>query len=492
MGEGLKVFILTEGGQHVGLGHIMRCTSLCQAFEKMGVAAVFVVNGDESAVGLLGSTKSHIFDWLEDRERLFSIIEGADVVIIDSYLADMTCYDKIAEIVRLQVCIDDNMRIEYPKGIVINGSIGAENMDYPLKDGVTYFLGTEYMPLRREFWAVPEKEIKKNIETIMVTFGGNDMRNLTPRTMKSLALDYPGLTKKVIIGMGFTNVRQIEEAKDDRTDLTYYPDAAGMKKVILESDLAVSAGGQTLYELARCGVPTIAISVAGNQSANIEGWHKAGFIEYAGQWTDEGILDNIADKINALDNEGTRKKKAEIGRNLVDGHGAVRAVQSCLKKYFTDFLVLRPAGPEDMNDVFELSNDPEVRRNSFNQESIRPEDHRGWFSNKLRDPNCLFLIASANSHFIGQVRFDLTDDKAVISISIVKEYRGTGIGITVLQRALLYLRSEKSSVNLIAAYVKKENLPSGRFFKKAGFSFTKQITVKNQDAFKFSYALKEG
>ena len=81
----------------------------------------------------------------------------------------------------MPVCIDDNMRIEYPKGVVINGGIGAENMGYPLKDGVTYFLGIGYMPLRREFWDVPAKEIKKSIENIMVTFGGNDIRNLTKR-----------------------------------------------------------------------------------------------------------------------------------------------------------------------------------------------------------------------------------------------------------------------------------------------------------------------
>ena len=43
--------------------------------------------------------------------------------------------------------------------------------------------------------------------------------------------------------------------------------------------LAVSAAGQTSYELARCGVGMILIQVAENQEGNIEGWKKKGLIQ---------------------------------------------------------------------------------------------------------------------------------------------------------------------------------------------------------------------
>ena len=58
-------------------------------------------------------------------------------------------------------------------------------------------------------------------------------------------------------------------------------------------DLAVSAAGQTLYELAQMGVPTIAIQVADNQKDNIEGWLKAGFIHFAGEWDDAKLVENL-------------------------------------------------------------------------------------------------------------------------------------------------------------------------------------------------------
>ena len=62
------------------------------------------------------------------------------------------------------VYIDDNKRLDYPKGIVVNGSIYAEELNYPHKNGPTYLLGIKYAPLRKEFWEVPEKKIKKRLK----------------------------------------------------------------------------------------------------------------------------------------------------------------------------------------------------------------------------------------------------------------------------------------------------------------------------------------
>lgn len=48
---------------------------------------------------------------------------------------------------------------------------------------------------------------------------------------------------------------------------------------------------------------------------------------------------------------------------------------------------LHKAKLEDMMDVFNLANDPEVRKNSFSQKQINLEDHKIWFSKKICDQN---------------------------------------------------------------------------------------------------------
>src|SRR3989338_7664145 len=119
----MKIFILTEGGRDIGIGHIKRCVSLYQAFEERGISPVFIINGDDNMGDLLSGGKYQIFNWLKEENKLFEIIEGASMVVIDSYLAEAEAYRKVSESVEVTVCIDDNKSIDYPDGFVVNGTL---------------------------------------------------------------------------------------------------------------------------------------------------------------------------------------------------------------------------------------------------------------------------------------------------------------------------------------------------------------------------------
>ncbi len=325
-----KVFMMTEGGARIGFGHITRCLSLCQAFEANGIMPEFVVNGDASIDDVLKNRQHKTFNWLEHKKRVLSSIKDSDIVIIDSYLADVDFYREVSGSVRIPVYIDDNKRVEYPKGVVVNGSVSAEMLHYPVRENIVYLLGPKYIPLRKEFWNVPEKKIRENIERIMITFGGDDSGNITPSVLRLLARLYPRVTKNVIIGRGYGNAEEIKTAADERTELIYFPGSEGMKSVMIESDMAISAGGQTLYELASVGVPSVVVAVADNQLNNANGWQEAGFIEYAG-WREDGmLLDNVRSALNQIEDADRRKKMSQTGRALVDGEGAKRIVDSLI------------------------------------------------------------------------------------------------------------------------------------------------------------------
>jgi len=205
----IRVSIITEGSGKIGFGHLTRCLSLYQAFEEKGCSVKFIVNGDLTIKSLLEQTEHEIFNWLTDHLKLFQSLQGTDIVIIDSYLATEELYLKISEFVSLAVYIDDNQRINYPKGIVVNGSINAEKLNYPQKDEIEHLLGSQYIPLRSPFWEVGKKKINSTIKIVMVTFGGDDLRNLTPDTLKILTTHFPHLKKTVIIGKGFGNISKI-------------------------------------------------------------------------------------------------------------------------------------------------------------------------------------------------------------------------------------------------------------------------------------------
>lgn len=326
----MNVLLFTEGGADIGIGHITRCLSLYQAFEEKGITPLFIINGDETVRDLVRGINCEIFNWIKEERKLFNLLKDTDVAIVDSYKADPKFYEIISKSVNIPVYIDDTKRIDYPRGIVINGTIYAEDLDYPKRKDVTYLLGSKYIPIRKEFCDVPEKEIKENIEKVMITFGGDDAKNMTPKVLKLLNKNFPELKKKVIIGKGFKNIEQIEILKHAKTELVYYPDAEGMKQIMLESDIAISAGGQTLYEFARVGIPSIAIAVADNQMNNIKGWQKAGFIEYVGWWKDNGLTRKVLDCFEGLKNREIRMEKSLTGQRFVDGRGSRRIVDLLL------------------------------------------------------------------------------------------------------------------------------------------------------------------
>lgn len=483
----MKIVIITEGSSKIGFGHVTRCLSLYQAFKENAFAVQFIVNGDSSVELSLKNTTYKIFDWLRYPDKLFRLLEGSDIIVIDSYLLDESLYKKISSLASVAIFIDDNNRINYPKGIVVNGSINAEKIDYSFSNEIDYLLGSQFIPLRQEFWDTPEKKVKSNVETVMVTFGGDDLRNLTPKILELLNDNYPSLNKKIIIGSGFKHIPEIKNLKDERTELIYYPDANGMLNTMIESDIAISAGGQTLYELARVGLPTIAISVASNQTHNVNNWKEVGFIEFAGYWEDKDLFNNVLSKLNILNDETIRLKKRNIGKTSVDGKGALRVANYSLNKYYVDKLKVRPATCNDVYDVFELSNEEEVRQNSFNTSKIILDEHKKWFKNKIEDQNNVFLVINIANEFAGQARFDLEDNSATVSISIKKEFRQIGLGRSFLIRAMDYLKLNFPQIRIIKAYIKENNQKSLKLFEDLGFKYKESVSIKNQKAFEYIY-----
>ncbi|NQT06218.1 MAG: UDP-2,4-diacetamido-2,4,6-trideoxy-beta-L-altropyranose hydrolase [Candidatus Omnitrophica bacterium] len=328
----MKTIIITEGGRHIGFGHIARCISLCQALGEKKIETKFVVNGDKTVESLIKDRDFYMFDWTKDRRRLSSVIKDADAVVVDSYLSDLDLYEEISNTVEAPLYIDDFKRLDYPRGAVLNSALYTEELNYPDKDNITYLLGPEYALLRKEFWLVPEKEINNDIRSIMITFGAVDKNRTTPKVLELLNMRFPRISKKVIIGKGFNNIADIDKLKRGDDCFVYDPSADEMRAAMLASDMSISAGGQTLYELARIGIPTVSITAADNQLLNTAGWHRKGFAECAGRYDDKNLMEKLLEKISIMRDYSERLKRNEIGKSLIDGKGAGRVAKWLLKQ----------------------------------------------------------------------------------------------------------------------------------------------------------------
>ena len=138
-----------------------------------------------------------------------------------------------------------------------------------------------------------------------------------------------------------------------------------------------------------------------------------------------------------------------------------------------DTLFLIHANESHCNLVYEWINDDEVRKNSFNTNKIKYEEHVNWYREKINSDNCkMYLLADSNNN-IGIVRLEKKNDEKIISYSISKEYRGKGYGYKIL------LEFEKELIKLykkvkVIAYVKKENIASIRIFTSLKYKIIKE------------------
>lgn len=327
----MKAVFLTEGSNKLGLGHIISTLSLNQVFNEEGITSTVVFDGDESAKWLLKKTKHFKINWKDRKNlnKLLHLINNPTFLIVDSMFYDFEFFKLLIKEIKVPVFIDYNKQ-KYPRGIVINRTMDIQKIKYNKQKNVKYLQGMKYFSLTKAFWYVPEKIINKSVKNILVTFGGSDPRKMTPKILKFLTKYFPKANKTVIIGKAFGNITAIKSIKDK--NILFYDSPSGeiIKNIMLKTDIAISAGGYTLYELARIGVPTIALSVVDNQTTNINGLIKTNFIEYAGKWNDSNILDKINSLIKKLLNYNLRKNKMNIGRSLVDGYGSVRIVNYLL------------------------------------------------------------------------------------------------------------------------------------------------------------------
>ncbi len=84
----IKILFRTNSGKKIGLGHIMRCSSLATAFEKKGYNCLFLCNHESESFFSNANLQYQLSDTFDINEIESIRKMGPDLVVFDSYLAD--------------------------------------------------------------------------------------------------------------------------------------------------------------------------------------------------------------------------------------------------------------------------------------------------------------------------------------------------------------------------------------------------------------------
>ncbi len=126
---------------------------------------------------------------------------------------------------------------------------------------------------------------------------------------------------------------------------------------------------------------------------------------------------------------------------------------------------------EDAKFLFDLRNDPAIYAYFVNSSPTDWENHKKWLLRKLINPDCNIFIIIDGVTKVGQIRLDHTDWGWDVSLSVLPDFSGQGIGTAGIQLAVEWLKNEVKTYGAIKAAILKGNIASERAFSKAGFKY---------------------
>lgn len=475
----MHVLIVTEGSFNWGMGHLYRCLSFAKEFQKRGFDVRWVVVGDSTVPNFIESNQLSYVTILESIVNWQSSIDlgGAFCAIVDSYHFPVDVYSVIQNKVPYCVWIDDEARIKYPLGFVLNpNSLVKQQNTGAIFLNEYYLNGYEYQVLRSEFSQKKNgRHISSQINKVLILFGGTDVRNLTSLAILCVQKVYPQAKIQVVIPNEEQRQRLAYFASDN-CFLLGSQNAQQMVDLMDQADIGVIAAGQTLCEVACRGLPVVAVGVADNQKLHIQALERSGAFLFAGWFNHIDLESQLEKHLHQLKSEKIRQDMSQAGFSFIDGNGVQRVISKALN--WSNGLQLRKAEFQDAKPIWELSNQPYVREYSINKSTIPWESHIEWFNSKLNDNNYLMLVVlNSSGEFIGRISYQKNENSLVVSICLSKVIQGKGESHRLLREADLLCFSHWNTLKPIKAEINPDNIASIKAFERAGYKKSSEIQV---------------
>lgn len=145
----------------------------------------------------------------------------------------------------------------------------------PLKN---LYSGHKYYILKDEFYYQEFKEIRNDVNKVLLTFGGTDPNNLTEKVLEAILESKYENDIEIILGLGYSNKKGIQEKYKDNDRIKIYENVKNMSEHMHDADLIFTSAGRTMYEIASLGVPCICLCQNQRELSHIFGNIEHGFI----------------------------------------------------------------------------------------------------------------------------------------------------------------------------------------------------------------------
>jgi spore coat polysaccharide biosynthesis predicted glycosyltransferase SpsG len=204
--------------------------------------------------------------------------------------------------------------------LVICGSIGVGE----IRAAGMVLNGPEFYPLDRRIRVALRNRWTRTdarpMRILVALGGGQHIRRVAQQLV--LAIHRYAADASIAVAAGFSRGRPpaLRGAR-------WLSARAGLTEALVECDVAIVAGGVTLYEACALGTPSVALAVVPAQRRAILEFASRGAVVDAGLASDHTIERAARDVAQLLGDERRRRATAARARKLVDGLGARRAAE---------------------------------------------------------------------------------------------------------------------------------------------------------------------
>lgn len=332
----MQIVFRADASIDQGTGHVMRCLSLARHLMKAGHQCAFITQAflpeviekissagcklhylpeyleaefDEiSSENYLGWLKRPI---MNDAFETCAILRkfDYDIIIADHYAINAVWMEKVQENVRKTVIIDDLANRSHLCDLLIDQNYGRSKHDYfdVVPSSTILLVGTEYVFIDENFYRLRANNIKERLNrlprVLNVCLGGIDKDNATLEVLKTLEKikEIQSWKIEVILQSASPNIQEITDYIDKMTIETYiFIDCKDMAAAFSRADLAIGAGGVTLWERCCLGLPSVLVTIADNQKPAAYAISRTSAVEYCGDIRDKSWSKKLKEIIKLL------------------------------------------------------------------------------------------------------------------------------------------------------------------------------------------------
>ncbi len=314
-----------------GYGNFSRCLNIAKSLREKNIQIYFLVDYNKSISKILQKNNFKFISknkFQHDSKFVLNFLyeEKIDNIIIDMREKSENISKFLFKNNFKSILFDDAWCKNVYSDILFNGTNVKDYHKYKkINKNSKLFLNTKYWIINENFLYFRKKllDIKeKQKYHIVISMGGVDPNNLTLNVVNSIK-DIKIINITIIVGPLFDNLSQLNKIIKSYKNIKLIKSSNEIWKDLSKADVAITNGGNTLFESCALSIPTLSIPAFKHEVKYSEAFMKENFCVNLGlrEINQEKINSNL---LNLLENTLLRKKMFYSGKKIIDGKGLLR------------------------------------------------------------------------------------------------------------------------------------------------------------------------